>query len=77
MNKWPTETAFLVKTGVCMVPLAARLLVAEGMAMRTGMFGAARVWTWVAGVLLGLVTLCFLAGLLCWVWFDWGPGKSF
>ena len=53
-----------------MVPLAAGLLVAEGMAMRTGMFGTAKLWAWVAGVLLGLVTLCFLAGLLCWVWFD-------
>lgn len=77
MNIWPMETATLVKAGTSLVPLATGLLIAEGLAMRTRMFSAARFWAWLAGVSLAVVTLCFLAGLVCWMCFDCGPGTKF
>lgn len=67
---WPEQTAILVKVGTSMVPAAAGMLFAEGLAMRTKMFAIAKCWAWLAGILLGLVTLCFLAGLVLWAWFD-------
>ncbi len=76
MNIWPSETAILIKVGTCMVPLVAGLLIAEGVAMRARMFSTARLWAYLAGMVLSLVTVCFLAGLFCWVCFDWGPGKT-
>jgi hypothetical protein len=75
MNIWPTETALLVRIGACLAPFAAGMLIAEGLAVRTRMFGTARLWGWLAGITLGLVTLCFLAGLVCWAWFDWGSAR--
>jgi hypothetical protein len=77
MNIWPTETAVLVKAGTCMVPLAAGFLLAEGVALRTRMFGTAKLWAWLAGILLGVVTLCLLAGIVCWVCFDRGASNIF
>ena len=76
MNIWPSETEFLVKMGACMVPSATGFMIAEGVAMKTRMFGAARIWAWLAGILLGAVTICLLAGAFCWAWFEFGPGKT-
>lgn len=73
MNIWPMETATLVKAGTSLVPLATGLLIAEGLAMRTRMFTTARFWAWLAGASLAAITLCFLAGLVCWACFDGGP----
>ena len=74
MNIWPSETAILVKAGTSIMPLATGLLIAEGLAMRTRMFTTARLWAWLAGISLAAVMICFLAGLVCWAWFDSGPG---
>lgn len=68
MEIWPAETALLVKIGVCLAPPALGLLLAEGLALRTRMFTAARLWATLAGVALGAVTLCVLSGLFCWAW---------
>lgn len=77
MNIWPSETATLIKAGTSMVPLATGLLIAEGLAMRARMFTTARLWAWLAGISLAVVTLCFLAGLVCWAWFDHSAGQTF
>ncbi|MCD4824728.1 MAG: hypothetical protein K8S55_08975 [Phycisphaerae bacterium] len=74
---WPSETALLVKAGTCLVPMATGLLIAEGMALRTRMFGTAKLWAWLAGVLLGLVILCMLAGIICWICFSKGSNPLF
>jgi hypothetical protein len=75
MTIWPAETEFLVKTGFSLVPVAAGLLCAEGLALRTRMFGAARIWALLAVVFLAAVTMCIVAGVVCWALFDQAPTK--
>lgn len=72
MIAWPAETALLVKTGACIVPVASGLLIAEGVAIRNKMYGAAKFWSWLAGISLAAVVLCILAGLIVWISFDGG-----
>lgn len=75
MSIWPAETEFLVKTGFSLVPAAAGLLFAEGFALRTRMFGAAKLWATLAVVCLSAVTLCIIAGVVCWGLFAQAPTK--
>jgi hypothetical protein len=75
MSNWPAETEFLVKTGFSLVPTAACLLFAEGLALRTRMFGTARLWATLAVVFLSAVTLCIIAGVVCWALFAQAPTK--
>ncbi|NBB94280.1 MAG: hypothetical protein GVY16_00885 [Planctomycetes bacterium] len=75
MSIWPAETEFLVKTGFSLVPMAAGLLCAEGLALRTRMFGAARLWAVLAIIFLAAVTMCIIAGVVCWALFAQAPSK--
>ena len=77
MNLWPVETILLMKAGASVVPAATGLLIAEGLAIRTRMYRAARLWAWLAGIMLAVVVLCFLAAIVCWACFDCSDGHSF
>jgi len=71
MKTWPVETAFLVKVGACILPIVVGLLIAEGLALRAGMFSAAKLWSRLAMILLGLMTLCLIAAVVCWACFSY------
>ena len=66
MTIWPQQAAFLLKLGVCILPVLVGCYIAETAADRRGMGGARKLYSRLAGLCLIVACVCFIAGLLVW-----------
>jgi len=66
VNIWPAQTEWMLKIGLCAVPMAVGCFLAEGVAIGRRMPSAGRLWGRLGTLFATAAGAAILAGLLIW-----------